>query len=529
MRLPIIPIAVAGSLVLAVLYFFSSIEPILTFDVPQLSEIADIEGVETEVAIAPDGNRYVVVSSGDLWLHNISDNSSRRMLQTPEPEAFPSWSPDGKQVTFTRGPDTLILDTDTVSAEPRLFKQNATSLSFAYSGRMAFVRDRGLWLADAGGGNEMQIVPADPDLDFTVRNPRFSPDATQVAFIKSLLDMRGEVWMIDVETFMPRALVEDRDFENPMDVGWVRGGKHLVYLTNRSGSFSVWQIDFAESQNLPLTHPLVLMPLGRIGMGVWNDRIVLPRHLVDSNIVLSDGTLVVGSESIEFEPSVSPDGRFVAYTIARENNFEIWTATIEGRDPAFRTLGREARFSANGFQLIYTHTDLAGNQDIWKHDIRTGDAEKLTDADEIDLSADASPDGRSIAFASARGGPVSIWTIPMAGGKRLRLNNGGYFPRYSPDARTIAYWSGGNLWTMSTNGSAAMEDMAAEPQPGVWTSKGLAAVFDQEIRTRLETLFRSDRQLWPQFDVMNDGRFAVAPIHIQETALWAVDITYREQ
>lgn len=531
MRLPVIPIIVAVSLLLAVYYLFNSVEPVMTFDVPQLSEVSDIDGVETELAISPDGNQYAVVASGDLWLLNLANNSVRRAFQTPEAEEFPSWTPDGKQITFTRGADTLVLDASNITAEPQLFKQNASSLSFSPTGRRVFVRNRGLWLSDATDSNEMEVLAADPDPDVTFRNPRFSPDATEVAFIKSLLNLRGEVWTLDVQTAMPFALVADRDFENPMDVGWVMDGKHLVYLTNRSGSFSVWQIDFAESQNLPLTQPLVLMPLGRLGMGVWKDRIVLPRHLIDSNIVLSDGTPLVASEAIEFEPALSPDGRLVAYTVARENKFEIWTAGVQGETPTFRTLGREARFSTNGFQLIYTHTDLAGNQDIWKHDIRNGNAERVTDADEVDLSPDTSPDGRTITFASARGGPVSVWTIPMTGGKRLRMNNTGHFPRYSPDGRTIAYWSSGNLWTMdaSSADNRTALDMVSEPTPAEWTSKGLAAVFGQEVRTKGETIFHSDRPLWPQFAVMRDGRLAVAPITIQETALWAVDLKYKER
>ena len=34
---------------------------------------------------------------------------------------------------------------------------------------------------------------------------------------------------------------------------------------------------------------------------------------------------------------------------------------------------------------------------------------------------------------------------------------------------------------------------------------------------------------WPGFDVLADGRFITAPIDIRETALWAIDLTYKEQ
>src|SRR5262249_2522302 len=153
------------------------------------------------------------------------------------------------------------------------------------------------------------------------------------------------------------------------------------------------------------------------------------------------------SDKIEFEPAISPDGKLVAYTVAQDNKTEIWTAGIDGKNPTFRTLGREPRFARNGFQIIYTHGDLSGNDDIWQIDIRNGKADRLTDADVIDIKPDASPDDRFVAFASTRGGPLSIWSVPTAGGKRLKLNEGGFAPRYSPDGKSLLFWNRQALWT----------------------------------------------------------------------------------
>jgi hypothetical protein len=68
-----------------------------------------------------------------------------------------------------------------------------------------------------------------------------------------------------------------------------------------------------------------------------------------------------------------------------------------------------------------------------------------------------------------------------------------------------------------------------EPTKGVWTLKGPAFFLDGQIRTASETLFMmKDRLMWPEFDVLPDGRFILAPIDIRETGLWAVDLTYKE-
>ncbi len=518
MRLPIIPVIVAAIILMAAVYVLNFGGPIrLTLDVPRLSRLDGLDGIETEVSVAPDGSRYAVIASGDLWLLGSSDGSKRKVTDTPEAEAFPSWTPDGQAIAFTRGADTFIFRPGTDSTS--LLRTDATSLSWSSGGRTAFVRNRALWLADLNGQNDRQIVEADANPDITMHSPRFSPDSVQVAFIKHQLARRGEIWTVNVVNGQAGPLVADRSAENPLSLEWIMEGKDLVYLTNRAGAYSLWRVDLVESIILPLTQPLFGMPLGRIGIGVWKDRIIVPRHFLDSNLVLSDGTPVVGTANVEFEPAVSPDGKLVAYTVERDNKFEIWTATISGQDAKFRALGREARFSPRGFELVYTHTDLAGNDDLWKIDIRNNESEPMTDANEIDITPDWAPDGRSLVFSSARGGALSIWTIGSTGGKRLRINDGGYAPRYSPDGRSILFWNARALWSMNADGRNVrrLSDSAAEPIPALWSNGMPATYLDSQMQP-----------IWPRFDILPDGRWIVAPVEIRETSLWAVDLTYKE-
>ena len=156
----------------------------------------------------------------------------------------------------------------------------------------------------------------------------------------------------------------------------------------------------------------------------------------------------------------------------------------------------------------------------------------MTDAEEIDVTPDWSPDGQLIAFASGRGGAISIWTIPASGGKRLRINAGGYAPRFSPDSKSILFWNRQALWTMDANGRNVRRVAAGltDPLAGVWSWKGPAFFINHDIRTADEKLFTlSDHLMWPGFDVLRDGRFVIAPIEIRETGLWAIDLTYKEK
>lgn len=530
MRLPIIPILVAVILLGGVVYLFnSSADRARVMDAPRLTRLADIDGVESEVANAPDGKHYAVIADGALWLLDLTDGSRRKITDSPEAVTFPAWSPDGRQVTFTRGTDTFVLQLDAATGDNgKLFKQNATELSWSPGGRLAFIRDRALWLADASGRNEKLLVSADPNSNIAVHVPRFSPDSLQLAFIKSLLNIRGEVWTVDALNGKTRAIVNDRIAENPTDSGWL-DANHLVYLTDRSGAYALWQIDFEKNVNTPITQPLFSMPLCHVGIAVSKDRIVIPRHFENSDIELSDGTVVAKTDNLELEPAASPDGKTIAYTVLKDNKSEIWTADIDGRNGAFHAEGREARFTPDGFHLVYTYTDLNGNEDIWRVDLRNGAKERLTDADEIDLTPDASPDGSWITFTSGRGVEPSVWILPASGGKRLRITDGGYGPRFSRDSKSILFWNQDAFWRVDPSGGNLHEAIPhiKGPAAGVWSNHGPVYFNRGEIRNETGApLYQPAKPIWPRFDALPDGRWVIAPIDVRETALWAVDLVY---
>jgi Tol biopolymer transport system component len=525
MKVPVLPLTIAVAILGALVYFLSTAKapPRAHFGAPILTRIGEFEGTETEVSIAPDGKQYAAIVSGNVWLLNIGDGSRKQITETPEPASFPSWTPDSRRITFTRGNDTWAVNVEEPQFAASVFKANATSLDWSPSGRMAFVRDRELWLANSNGLNESKIILADPDPDITIHSPRFSPDSTQISFIKSQQNLRGEVWIVNVLTGEKRALVADRPSENPMDTGWIMSGKQLVYLTDRSGAYALWTINFSENTLLTLTVTLDAKPLERIGISVWKDRIVLPRHFVHSDIDLSDGTPVLHSDDLKFEPAVSPDGTQVAYTVQSDNKFSIWTCGIHGENPTLRTAGQEPRWAPNGYQLAFTHTDLNGNPDLWKLDLRNNEIESVTDAEEIDSQADWQPKGKTIAFASNHGGPMAIWSVAASGGRRVPLNRSGYFPRYSIDGQTIVFWSAHAIWKMDANGDDPRQLRAGipEPVPAVLTKTGPKFHGDVDVN--------GGKRIWPKFDVLPDGRYLVAPIDSRETALWAVDLTFADK
>ncbi len=108
------------------------------------------------------------------------------------------------------------------------------------------------------------------------------------------------------------------------------------------------------------------------------------------------------------EPQVSPDGKWVAYTVA--------------------TPDMEANRNASN---------------IWMVPATGGSAMQLTQSGH-DSSAVWSPDGKTLAFLSSRGGESQVYLLSMEGGEAhalTKLSTGADIVKWSPDGKTLAFTS----------------------------------------------------------------------------------------
>jgi Tol biopolymer transport system component len=108
-------------------------------------------------------------------------------------------------------------------------------------------------------------------------------------------------------------------------------------------------------------------------------------------------------------------------------------------------LNTDSTISTDGKLLAYaSDRGGEGNLDIWVQQVADGEPVRLT-RDAADESGPSfSPDGNMIAFRSERDGG-GIYVMPSLGGAPRRIADGGYRPRWSPDGRQIAYWTGQNM------------------------------------------------------------------------------------
>ncbi len=107
-----------------------------------------------------------------------------------------------------------------------------------------------------------------------------------------------------------------------------------------------------------------------------------------------------------------------------------------------------AQLSPDGKWVVYlvATPDLEANRNatnLWMAPVAGGEAIQLTRTGK-DSSPQWSPDGKSIAFLSARGGDSQVYLLSMDGGEAhplTKLSTGADFVKWSPDGKTIAFTS----------------------------------------------------------------------------------------
>jgi len=236
----------------------------------------------------------------------------------------------GEPVAIAEAPPPTDLDAEPV-------------VSVSDNGRMIFLRTgvrttRLAWIDRTGAiQGTVPLTPADWTM-FEV-----SPDARRAAV------MRGsDIWLVDLARAIPTRLASTQSGE--ANVVWFSDGRRLAYSSNRSGRAELYigNVDATdEPEMVPTTEAQFksvwdvsgdgrTMVFGQVGDKTGWDLWILPME--------KDGKprLYAGETAGETQAQISPDGRWLAYTLGgNQGEGEIYVQS-------FPTPGRKIRISVDG-------------------------------------------------------------------------------------------------------------------------------------------------------------------------------------
>ncbi|HEU4759764.1 MAG TPA: hypothetical protein VFT91_07260 [Dehalococcoidia bacterium] len=212
----------------------------------------------------------------------------------------------------------------------------------------------------AADGSDVRALTADAAED---GGPRWSPDGSRIAFYSSRQEDLGLLWVMNADGSEPRPLLsgELADPSTPCGGGfpgaWFPDGQRILFRGSQGD-----------------IHALQICSVGLDG---------------------SPPQIILSETSVANElPSLSPDGKRIAYTTNRDGNREIYTMKVDGSDRRRLThhagVDQYPVWSPDG-QWIAFHSDRDGDLEIYIMRPDGSDVRQLTANGVSDMNPSWSP------------------------------------------------------------------------------------------------------------------------------------------
>ena len=174
----------------------------------------------------------------------------------------------------------------------------------------------------------------------------------------------------------------------------------------------------------------------------------LPWIFLD-NLITGKRKVISRQPGLNAYPAISPDGRWVAFSLSKDGNVEIYKMRLDGTDLTRLTRTHtkindcSPTWSPDGRKIAFT-SDRRGSPQIYVMNADGGTLRRVTVEGGYNTSPDWSPRGDLIAYSSRIKGNFEICTINIRTGEVTRLTknrNNDEDPSWAPDGRHLVYSS----------------------------------------------------------------------------------------
>jgi Tol biopolymer transport system component len=430
-------------------------------------DVTITEGTSMSAAVSPDGGTIAIDLQGSLWTLPAGGGTATRITDIYGDARQPTWSPDGRWITYFAyrdgGYDIWSMAPDG-SMDHRLTwgPFDDREPIWSHDGRtLAFSSDRGspqgsdynIWILDRVTGELRQLTTLPTD-DF---QPTWSPDDSEIAFASSGEGGRT-LWSVALATGAVRKVhtasgVIDAPSWGPQgdlvyhvltpdESRLELAGRPLTGAENAFGFKVSWlsakeylYVSDGKIRRRTLGSEAVTTIPFNATLQVTRPEYARRRRDLDSRTPRPALGIV--------RPVLSPDGGSIAFAAVGD----IYVVPSAGGTPVNVTddaaLDTDPAWSPDGRSLAYSSDRGGGLLQIWVRDMRTGQSRQLTSIENQPQGATWSPDGSRIAFFGVDGmwRRADVSVVEVATGRVEKVRDalfGPGIPTWAPDGQRLA-------------------------------------------------------------------------------------------
>jgi Tol biopolymer transport system component len=407
----------------------------------------------TSFALSPDGRRIVYAALYDnrvhLWLRAL-DAPSARVLTGTAGGLFPFWSPDGRSVAFFADNKLRRVDVDGGVVQSIANVISPGGGSWNADGVILFVPNNGngpIFRVPAAGGEPRQVTPSDRH-DIGYRFPHFLPDGHHYIYYVAGGPTPGTEYVADLSGGERKKVlnastpalyangyllfgVDDVLFGQRFDTTTLEATGERIRVTD--GIAAVGNIVLGASASRAGTIAYRTGAAEGVRELAWFDR---------------SGTRigVTGERGGQSNPSLSRDGRFLAYQLRSD----IWVLDVARNvprrittDPAIDAL---PLWSPDSTRVVFNSL-RQGASDLYVKELDGGPEQVLLASKDDKFACDWTPDGKTLLYriADPHSGAYDLWALSRDGDRTpypvVHTPFDDRDGQFSPDGRWLDYQS----------------------------------------------------------------------------------------